>query len=302
MSAQAMAGSQQGGGSGRKERGPGKWTAAAPSAEFLASLRPVTPGSGAKQPPVVLGPVVPPLPAVPFALPGPPAGLPPPQANGHAPPLQPPAGPASNKSAAQLLRARMLAGTKREAAPDAAGEPDSLASKRPRVAPDSEQQIGSSSAAGAASEAEAASDAAAAASDAAAAAEPESAPLAEMSEVALAAEGGGQGPAEAAVAVKADVEEAEGMDIAAAPAAAGAEGMDTAAPAAEEEGGGEVVKADSAAAFWAELEGADAKVRQSPILACCGSNARSNARTVMHISPRIVFAFPGSMRWAAVCM
>ncbi len=54
-----------GGGRGRgRGRGPGKWTAATPSAEFLASLRPVpnqAPGSqGARTPPILLGPIAPP--------------------------------------------------------------------------------------------------------------------------------------------------------------------------------------------------------------------------------------------------
>ena len=51
-------------------RGPGKWTAATPSAEFLASLRPVpnqAPGSqGAQTPPIILGPIA--LPPVPMTL------------------------------------------------------------------------------------------------------------------------------------------------------------------------------------------------------------------------------------------
>ena len=58
---------QAGGGRGRgrgRGRGPGKWTAASPSADFLASLRPVpnqAPGSqGSRPPPIILGPVAPP--------------------------------------------------------------------------------------------------------------------------------------------------------------------------------------------------------------------------------------------------
>lgn len=114
---QAMGGRlQPGGGRGRgRGRGPGKWTAAPPSAEFLASLQPAKgPGSaGNGQAPVILGPVAPP--PVPFHL----APVPPPKA-----PLPPQTevfqdakqaanvdAPSSNKSAAQLLKERMLAGT-----------------------------------------------------------------------------------------------------------------------------------------------------------------------------------------------
>ena len=109
-------GGGRGGGRGRgRGRGPGKWTAAPPSAEFLASLQPAK-GSGSignGQPPVILGPVAPP--PVPFHL----APVPPPKA-----PLPPQTEvfrdskqaanvdvPSSNKSAAQLLKERMLAGT-----------------------------------------------------------------------------------------------------------------------------------------------------------------------------------------------
>lgn len=84
-------------------RGPGKWTAAAPSAEFLASLRPVCQAGGPhRQPPVILAQP----PPVPLNL-GPTL----PKDNGAAelpPPGQP--GPGSNKCAAQQLKERMLRG------------------------------------------------------------------------------------------------------------------------------------------------------------------------------------------------
>ena len=106
-----------GGGRGRgRGRGPGKWTAAAPSADFLASLQPVSRAETAangRAPPPILGPVAPP--PVPFHL----APVPPPRT--PLPPQQAafqdikqeqakPDGPSSNKSAAQILKERMLAG------------------------------------------------------------------------------------------------------------------------------------------------------------------------------------------------
>ncbi|CAL8463003.1 g2537 [Coccomyxa elongata] len=128
---------QPGGGRGHgRGRGPGKWTAAPPSAEFLASLQPAKgPGSaGNGQAPVILGPVAPP--PVPFHL----APVPPPKA-----PLLPQTevfqdakqaanvdAPSSNKSAAQLLKERMLAGGKR-ASPEESAE--ASPSKKPRLEP-----------------------------------------------------------------------------------------------------------------------------------------------------------------------
>lgn len=115
--AAASSNAQRHGGGGKAPRGPGKWSAAAPSAKFLASLRPVTNNGsngarGGGAPPVVLGPVGPP--PVPFDLAPPPVqALPgPPPVQPRAEPLQQP--PASNRSAAQLLRERMLAGAHRE--------------------------------------------------------------------------------------------------------------------------------------------------------------------------------------------
>lgn len=105
-----------GGGRGRgrgRGRGPGKWTAAAPSADFLASLQPASgPGSAAngRAPPPILDPVAPP--PVPFNLPPAPplrAALPPQQAVFQET-KQAPNAPSSNKSFAQILKERMLAG------------------------------------------------------------------------------------------------------------------------------------------------------------------------------------------------
>ena len=118
-------GGKGGGGSGG--RGPGKWTAAAPAADYMASLTvaPVGKGTasgprfgggagGAHIPPPVAFTVAPPAgaPGGGFALPpglGAPAGPLPPGLGG---PLLPPI-PASNKSAAAQLKERLVAGAKR---------------------------------------------------------------------------------------------------------------------------------------------------------------------------------------------
>eukprot|EP00884_Botryococcus_braunii_P023039 jgi/Botrbrau1/9419/Bobra.0252s0043.1 len=101
-----------------QQRGPGKWSAAAPSAAYMAALAPVRPGAGAKGP-VLLAPVGPSLPPpIPFTLGSPSGGAPqsvtPAAAPGGLPGPTAASGPTTNKSAALLLKERMLTGIKRK--------------------------------------------------------------------------------------------------------------------------------------------------------------------------------------------